>query len=449
MAEDGRQDPQPQQAEEKIVRRPVPNRVKRRYLDLIEDNGGITAYRAWKKLKRDHLNVAEPQIRQWVKKSNEIRSRPNGSRSKGGGRKPLSTELEELLFEYIFQRRMAKERVTKKSIKNKALELARDLNITNFIASSGWMTRFFSRYELTLRQSTNLTKLTDLEVITRAADYFAFLRPLLYKYYPSHTVLMDETDVYYETTATSTVDVVGAKHVVMKTTGLSSMRIMAVLAVRASRVRVMPATIFKGKIEAPKMLNGFYTFSQPKGWVDADLLCQWIGLTLPKVARGRNRGLLIWDACRAHVSAKVKAYCASINIDMAVIPGGMTAYLQAGDISYYKSFKDILNAHIDEWKGGDPVEYTQRGHPRPPKKEVVNQWVRDSWKGVDEHLIDKGLRLAGVHGELTETFIAKHDVYGENFVDALKEREALQNDLCPQLVERDIDDELIIEGDDT
>ena len=54
IAEEGEQ--QPQQAEEKILRRPVSNKIKRKYLDLIEQNEGLTAYRAWKRLKREHPN---------------------------------------------------------------------------------------------------------------------------------------------------------------------------------------------------------------------------------------------------------------------------------------------------------------------------------------------------------------------------------------------------------
>lgn len=92
--QDDRQNAQPLEAGEKIVRRAVSNKVKRKYLDLIEHKEGLTAYRAWKQLRRDHPNVDESQIRQWVKKSEDIKLRPNGSRSKGGGRKPLSTELE-------------------------------------------------------------------------------------------------------------------------------------------------------------------------------------------------------------------------------------------------------------------------------------------------------------------------------------------------------------------
>ncbi|KAG4040925.1 hypothetical protein PC116_g34385 [Phytophthora cactorum] len=44
---------------------------------------------------------------------------------------------------------------------------------------------------------------------------------------------------------------------------------------------------------------------------------------------------------RAHISKEVKAKCAARNVSMCVIPGGLTPYLQAGDIGIYKTFKDF------------------------------------------------------------------------------------------------------------
>ena len=56
------------------------------------------------------------------------------------------------------------------------------------------------------------------------------------------------------------------------------------------------------------------------------------------------------------------------------------------------------------------MEYTPRESPRPPKKDVVNSWVRSSWRCIDSDLVKKGLELAGLSGEVENTFIAKHDV---------------------------------------
>ncbi|DAZ92987.1 TPA: hypothetical protein N0F65_006342 [Lagenidium giganteum] len=48
--------------------------------------------------------------------------------------------------------------------------------------------------------------------------------------------------------------------------------------------------------------------------------------------------------------------CEDKSIKMAVIPGGLTPYLQAGDVGIYKSFKDKMSVFIDDWKRSDAVE---------------------------------------------------------------------------------------------
>ncbi|KAL7683693.1 hypothetical protein Plhal304r1_c040g0118651 [Plasmopara halstedii] len=44
---------------------------------------------------------------------------------------------------------------------------------------------------------------------------------------------------------------------------------------------------------------------------------------------------------RAHILKEVKAKCQTRDIKMYVIPGGLTPYLQVGDIGIYRYFKDI------------------------------------------------------------------------------------------------------------
>jgi hypothetical protein len=40
---------------------------------------------------------------------------------------------------------------------------------------------------------------------------------------------------------------------------------------------------------------------------------------------------IVWDSCRAHISKKGKEHCQVCHIELIVIPGGLTPYLQAGD----------------------------------------------------------------------------------------------------------------------
>ena len=119
--------------------------------------------------------------------------------------------------------------------------------------------------------------------------------------------------------------------------------------------------------------------------------------------------------------------------------------MQAGDLCYYKPFKDVLNTYVEEWKDSPTVQYTPKGNPRPPEKSVVNEWVRQSWKCIDEDLVLRGLQLSGLSGAVENTYMANHDVYGENVTDAWKEmKEAGQKALSQEDEQEDPNDETII-----
>jgi hypothetical protein len=98
-----------------------------------------------------------------------------------------------------------------------------------------------------------------------------------------------------------------------------------------------------------------------------------------------------------------------------VIPGGLTPYLQAGEIGIYKEFKGKLGNIINDWKSSDMVEYTRGGNPRPPPTEIVNRWVSDAWMAISGDNIKNSIGSAGFHEDYNSWHIAKHDVYGQQF----------------------------------
>lgn len=76
---------------------------------------------------------------------------------------------------------------------------------------------------------------------------------------------------------------------------------------------------------------------------------------------------MVWDSCRVYIAKVIKNFMRTNGIQSAVIPGGLTAYVQAGDIGIYKSFKDHISPLISGWKTSGTVELTRGGNPKPPK----------------------------------------------------------------------------------
>lgn len=186
----------------------------------------------------------------------------------------------------------------------------------------------------------------------------------------NRTILMDETAVYFEDARNQAVDITGSRHVVVRSTGFSSMRITAVLAVSATGRKIPPLLIWKGRASPTfAKIGGVYGAYQPRAWVDSALLKRWIDLAFSLVDMQEGKHL-VWDSTRAHISKDVKAKCAARKINMCVIPGELTPYLQAGDIGIYKTLKDLLYMKINAWKESDKVEYTRFGNPRMPSVAV-------------------------------------------------------------------------------
>ena len=98
------------------------------------------------------------------------------SRLSGGGTKPLSAELEEVLLEWIESRRAGGLRVSSKLTMKKAEIIYRDLTGDNnvgedFKASRGWFQKFMKRNGLSLRRKTSVAQ-QDLErLVAKVVSY--------------------------------------------------------------------------------------------------------------------------------------------------------------------------------------------------------------------------------------------------------------------------------------
>ena len=60
-----------------------------------------------------------------------------------------------------------------------------------------------------------------------------------------------------------------------------------------------------------------------------------------------KRRLFAWDSFRAHLVQGVKKSLNKGKIDLVVIPGGATGYIQAADVSWNKPVKDPLREMYD------------------------------------------------------------------------------------------------------
>ncbi|GMF42196.1 unnamed protein product [Phytophthora fragariaefolia] len=123
-----------------------------------------------------------------------------------------------------------------------------------------------------------------------------------------------------------TVDVTGARNVVLKSTGFASMCITSVLAVSASGQKFPPLIAWKGANQdgCVERIGNTYVTYQKRTWVDSELLIKWLDLVFPPNFDASTPGkAIVWDSMRAHISKAVEARVVKKDLQMFVIPGGL------------------------------------------------------------------------------------------------------------------------------
>jgi len=189
---------------------------KREVLDWIDRHANGVPSRAYRHFSVEKgWKISAAQIRYWYKNRDAIRRASNEQlRLRGAGARPRLGEIEDMLFDDIIFMHAQHQKVSRQWIQASAIHHARTvLNDDTFAASERWLGAFMRRYGLSLRRTTNLTTLTDDELVRRAICYMSYLTKMKSRFDPSRTVLMDETAVYFEDPRRETVDFVGARHV--------------------------------------------------------------------------------------------------------------------------------------------------------------------------------------------------------------------------------------------
>ena len=263
-----------------------------------------------------------------------------------------------------------------------------------YVASNGWLRNFFNRHRITLRQNTTVCqKLLDV-LAPKVSSYLLYVRSKRLKFNLTlqNMRAMDETPIWLDMAADSTVDFVGNKSVPIKTTGHEKSRVTVVLAAKANGSKLPPFIIFKGK-RVDKVIVVVRAYSG-NGWMNEDLTHTWLNKVWGTLAFSRR--LLCWDAYRCHIQDSTKQILSKLKTDAAVIPGGCTGLLQAPDMSWNKPFKTYYREIYEDWLNDGEKATTKGGNMKPPTRVQLATWVKAAWDKVPTELIKKSFLVCGV-----------------------------------------------------
>ena len=197
-------------------RRKFEIKFKEKVLQYAEQTSGEEAAK--------RFDIDPRRIRYWKKQKTELLSSDKErARLTGGGRKKVSVELEGKLSEWIYQMRDKHNRVSRKMIQKKALEIYSTVSDGDqmFVASKGWLQHFLERNGLSLRRRTTMAQ-KDPDLLTeKLVSYIDYVGKAISskKIAEKDIIAMDETAVWFDMVSPTTIDTRGAKSVALKTTG--------------------------------------------------------------------------------------------------------------------------------------------------------------------------------------------------------------------------------------
>lgn len=205
---------------------------------------------------------------------------------------------------------------------------------------------------------------------------------------------MDQTPVWMSIGSTGkTVHFKGAKNVAAYLPkGINPReKISVILACDSEGEKLPPAIIVKSGKRAPPIeyINEVLVFNNPKtSMANSDIMSSWIEKIAP------DKSLLILDSFRGHLTDTIKDTCDGKDIVRAVIPGGMTKYLQPLDLTVNKSFK----SKVKEYYRKEAFIQSKSGSQsyRSFNLDIFTKAIKHSWNSVEGSTVRNGFeKMAG------------------------------------------------------
>ncbi|GBC39391.2 pogo transposable element with KRAB domain [Rhizophagus irregularis DAOM 181602=DAOM 197198] len=241
-----------------------------------------------------------------------------------------------------------------------------------------------SMEEIARQLTLELTKQTE-QLLESFYQFVTHLR--IEKSYEMCNIFnMDETPVYFDMAGNFTVNQTGEKTVHIRGT---------------DGTKLPPICIFKGKRlgRGEQIPSGVVVWFQENGWMDSKLMINYIDYYFNN-NRSRDPTMLVYDSFRGHLEESVKAKFHDNNIDLAVIPGGLTSICQPLDVAINKPFKDNLRKEWHLWMANGGAGETTAGNLRRAKYSDVCNWVKRAWENISNETIINSFVSCGITDSL-------------------------------------------------
>lgn len=142
---------------------------------------------------------------------------------------------------------------------------------------------------------------------------------------------------------------------------------------------------------------GIVVRANPRGWMNENLIIEWIREVWSEqsyYSPNPNSFLLLMDSAICHLTDMVKEELKSRS-KIAVIPGGLTKFLQPLDRTVNKIFKNNLRSQWKEWMANEEnATYTKSGKRMSVSYKEIAEIVKKASDDVPKNVVIKGFSKA-------------------------------------------------------
>lgn len=293
-----------------------------------------------KKLKQadgaSQYNISRATVSCIVKNSEKLKEKFYGgefSPQKKRERLPLEPKVDSALLSWFKRVRANNMSVTGPVLKLKAEQFAKEIGLSDWTCSEGWVRRFTARHGITFRKISGERSSVD-ECATESCVSDVLL-PVLSEYDENDIFNMDESGLFWRLLPDRTLAFRAEKCHGGK---LSKERVTIAMCCNMTGTEKCPLLVI-GKFRCPRCFKGIKNLpvtyeASPKAWMTTDIFEKWLR-DFDRTMDNKNRKvLLVLDNCTSHI--KVDGLRAT---KLLFLPPNATSKLQPLDAGIIKNLK--------------------------------------------------------------------------------------------------------------
>lgn len=386
----------------------------KRKIEVVESLNSSSLHQVAKR-----FNIDRSVIRRWRDQIDELNeSDPKKRRLCGAGRSLTDESFDNILAETIRFKRINGDRVSRADIIRMAKSLFEELHPEQvpLLFSIGWLEKFMSRNNFSLRRITSKYSIQRPLIIQRAVSFRNYIEEYLLNISRDRIFAFDETAIQPCSPLNVTVNDIGTNYVAIKASNLDKFRITLIVGFNANGSRMKPCFLQQSLAQVPTLVpdKNYFSIKCKNAWISDEVMKIYLNYIFP--FRLSEERYLVMDSARPHISVSTKNLLQRKNIKIIVIPGGITGLVQPADVFWIKKIKSFAQPHIDGWISNPDPDMTASGNRRPPKLDVYAPWFTAAFDLLSPDYIQLSFDKCFLSPDVNALHIANHEAFGDDFL---------------------------------